>query len=224
MKCTQAKSLFSTYLDGAVTGREMRAISEHLEACPACTAEYAGLRQTQRLVAGLGRKKAPADLALKLRVALSNEARMSARLRWEGVWVRLENALNAFMLPATAGLVSALIMFGLLIGYFAVPPSVRAAAGKNDVPTLLYTPPQLAASQFDLSAIQADDSLVVETYVDENGRVQDYRILNAPHASEQLIREVDNFMIFTVFRPATAFGQPTPGRVVLSFSKVSVKG
>lgn len=222
MKCTQAKSLFSTYLDGAVTGLQMRAIGEHLEACPACAAEYAGLRQTQVLVASLGRKKAPADLALKLRVALSNEARMTARLRWEGVWVRLEDALNGFMLPATAGLVSALLMFGLLMGYLAVPPSVRAA--RNDVPTLLYTPPQLTASQFDLSAIQADDSLVVETYVDENGRVQDYRILNAPHASEQLIREVDNFMIFTVFRPATAFGQPAPGRVVLSFSKVSVKG
>jgi hypothetical protein len=223
MKCTQAKSMFSTYLDGAVTGLQMRAIGEHLEACPACAAEYAGLRQTQHLVAGLGRKKAPADLALKLRVVLSNEARKTARLRWEGVWVRLEDALNAFMLPATAGLVSAVIMFGLLIGYFAVPPSVRAAASKNDVPTLLYTPPQLAASQFTLNAVN-DESLVVETFVDENGRVQDYRILNAPHADEQLIREVDNFMIFTVFRPATAFGQPAPGRVVLSFSKVSVKG
>ncbi|HXZ26968.1 MAG TPA: anti-sigma factor [Terriglobales bacterium] len=223
MKCMQAQSLFSTYLDGAVTGREMRAIGEHLEACPACAAEYAGLQQTQRLVADLGRKKAPADLALKLRVALSSEASMSVRRRWEGLLVRLEDAVNGFLLPATAGLVSAVLMFGLLIGYFAVPPSVRAAPNKNDVPTLLYTPPQLAASQFTLNAVN-DDSLVVETFVDENGRVQDYRILNAPHASEQLVREVDNFMIFTVFRPATAFGQPAPGRVVLSFSKVSVKG
>jgi len=223
MKCMQAKSLFSTYLDGAVTGLEMRAIGEHLEACSACAAEYAGLRLTQQMVAGLGRKKAPADLALKLRVALSSKASLTARRRWESVLVRLEDAVNGFMLPATAGLVSALLMFGLLIGYFAVPPSVRAAGNKNDVPTLLYTPPQLAASQFTLNAVN-DDSLVVETFVDENGRVQDYRILNAPHASEQLVREVDNFMIFTVFRPATAFGQPAPGRVVLSFSKVSVKG
>lgn len=221
MKCTQAKSLFSTYLDGAVTGRQMRAIGEHLEACPACASDYAGLRQTQLLVSGLGRKKAPADLALKLRVALSNEASMTARRRWEGVLVRLEDALNGFMLPATAGLVSALLIFGLLIGYFAAPPAVHANA--TDVPTLLYTPPQLAASQFALNSV-SDESLVVETYVDENGRVQDYRILNAPHANEQLLREVDNFMIFTVFRPATAFGQPAPGRVVLSFSKVSVKG
>ena len=224
MKCNQAKSLFSSYLDGAITGRQMQEIARHLRDCAGCEVEYAGLRQTQHLVAGLGRKKAPADLALKLRVALSNEASVTARRRWEGLLVRLENALNGFMLPATAGLVSAMLLFGVLIGYFAVPPSVKAASSKNpDVPTLLYTPPQLAASQFNLSSIQAD-SLVVETYVDENGRVQDYRILSAPHASEELLREVDNFMIFTVFRPATAFGQPAPGRVVLSFSKVNVKG
>lgn len=223
MKCNQAKSLFSSYLDGAVTGLQMQALSQHLRECPACDAEYTGLRQTQLLVAGLGRKRAPADLALKLRVALSNEATMTVRRRFEGMLVRLDDTLNGFMLPATAGLVSALLLFGLLIGYFAVPPSVRADSSRNDVPTLLYTPPQLAASQFNLSSIPAD-SLVVETYVDENGRVQDYRILSAPRADEELMREVDNFMIFTVFRPATAFGQPTPGRVVLSFSKVNVKG
>ncbi len=224
MKCNQAKSLFSSYLDGAVTGVQMQALSQHLRECPACDAEYAGLRQTQLLVAGLGRKKAPADLALKLRVVLSNEATMTVRRRFEGVLVRLEDTLNGFMLPATAGLVSALLLFGLLIGYFAVPPSVRAdSSRRNDVPTLLYTPPQLAASQFNLSSIPAD-SLVVETYVDEKGRVEDYRILSAPHADQELLREVDNFMIFTVFRPATAFGQPAPGRVVLSFSKVNVKG
>ena len=223
MKCNQAKSLFSSYLDGAVTGRQMQEIARHLRECAGCEVEYAGLRQTQLLVAGLGRKKAPADLALKLRVALSNQASSSAWRRWEGLLVRLEDTLNGFMLPATAGLVSAMLLFGVLIGYFAVPPAVRAESNKNDVPTLLYTPPQLAASQFNLSSIQAD-SLVVETYVDENGRVQDYRILSAPHASQELLREVDNFMIFTVFRPATAFGQPAPGRVVLSFSKVNVKG
>jgi hypothetical protein len=31
-------------------------------------------------------------------------------------------------------------------------------------------------------------------------------------------------MIFTTFRPATSFGVPTSGRVVLSFSNINVKG
>jgi hypothetical protein len=35
---------------------------------------------------------------------------------------------------------------------------------------------------------------------------------------------VKNMLIFTTFRPAMSMGRPTPGRAVLSFSKISVKG
>jgi hypothetical protein len=31
-------------------------------------------------------------------------------------------------------------------------------------------------------------------------------------------------LLFTTFQPATAFGQPTSGRVILTFSKVQVRG
>jgi hypothetical protein len=33
-----------------------------------------------------------------------------------------------------------------------------------------------------------------------------------------------NALIFTQFRPATSFGMPTSGRVVISFSNISVGG
>ena len=124
------------------------------------------------------------------------------------------------MLPATAGLVTAIVFFGLLIGFFALPPSVSAS---SDVPTLLYTPPEFAGSQFSLGSVNAD-SIVVEADVDESGHVQDFRVISAPPNSDEAIREINNVMLFTVFRPATAFGQPTNGSVVLSFSKINVKG
>jgi hypothetical protein len=69
-----------------------------------------------------------------------------------------------------------------------------------------------------------DDSLVVEADIDANGRVQDYRILSAPADTQALLPQLKNMLIFTVFRPATAFGRPTSGRAVLSFSKINVKG
>lgn len=220
MNCHQAKSLFSSYLDGAVTGRQMHDIAQHLGDCTRCSADYALLRQTQNLVADLGRPVVPADLALKLRVALSKAAAETVESRWEGFLVRLQNALDAFMLPATAGLVTAIVVFGLLIGFFALPPTVSAA---NDVPTLLYTPPEWQGSQFSVGNINAD-SVVVETDVDANGHVQDFHVLSAPPGSEETIRQINNVMLFTIFRPATSFGQPAPGRVVLSFSKISVRG
>ena len=79
MKCFEAKSMFSPYLDGAVTGAEMQALSRHLEACGDCQREYVSLRQTQQLLTKVGRRKAPDDLSLKLRLAISREVAQARR-------------------------------------------------------------------------------------------------------------------------------------------------
>jgi hypothetical protein len=220
MKCSQARSLFSPYLDGVLTGHQMRDLGNHLAQCEACNQDYALLGATQRAVSSLERRQAPPDLALKLRVALSQEAARARTRSFTGLQVRLENALHAFMVPATAGVLSAVVFFGLLIGLFALPVQAN-----NDVPTMLYTPPVLAQSPFSagMEHINAD-SIVVEAYIDANGRVQDYRILSSPKEADQIKPQLENMLIFTTFRPATAFGQPTSGRAVLSFSKINVQG
>ncbi len=97
MTCSQANSLLSPYLDGAVTGKEMRALTQHMDTCAYCRQEYASLRQTQLLLSQVGRRKAPDDLALKLRLAISRESAQSRHSYFDGARVRLENAINAFM-------------------------------------------------------------------------------------------------------------------------------
>src|SRR5579862_1086410 len=222
MKCIEAKSMFSPYLDGAVTGTEMLALTRHLDSCGRCQQEYVSLRRTQQLLSQVGRRKAPADLSLKLRLAISREVAQSRRPYFQDIGIRLENALRGFMVPATAGLAAAVVIFGVLMGFFALP----LQAGNPDVPLMLNTAPQLQQSAFGtaLDSI-SDDSLVIEAYVDSNGRVQDYRVLSSPQdANKDLPSPVKNMLIFTTFRPATSMGQPTSGRAVLSFSKISVKG
>ena len=221
MTCSVAKRLMSSYLDGAVTRRQMAQMDEHLRACVECAVRFASVQRTQSLVGSLGRKPAPPDLRLKLRVALSQELANSGHSRWGRLRVRWENAFNATMVPATAGLVTTLIIFGMLIS-FLYPAQVRAA---NDVPTMLYTPAELKSTPFELSiGVANTDSLVVEAYVGPDGRVLDYRVLSAPEDAEAILPQLKNMLIFTTFNPATAFGQPTSSRVILTFSKVQVKG
>jgi hypothetical protein len=222
MNCGEVKELFSPYLDGQVSGVEMNALHRHMEECAHCAREYAAVRRTQQLLSRVGRKKAPVDLALKLRVAISQEIARTRRARYEGLLVRVENALNAFMVPATAGLVSAVLIFGMLLGFFALPSQLEA---RSDVPLMLYTAPQLEQSVFgtSLSSI-GDDSVVIEALVDANGRVQDYRILSQPEDAQAVLPEVKKILIFTTFRPALSMGRPISGRAVISFSKISVKG
>jgi Putative zinc-finger len=223
LQCPEAKELFSPYLDGAVTGTEMLALQKHMSNCAECNEEYEALRRTQQLLMNVPRPKVPADLGLNLRLAVSREAAEAKQYRFEGLMVRLENALEAFMVPATAGFVSALIIFGIAMVYFVTPASLQA---NNDVPLVMVnTAPELQPSAFGMTMDSIDaESLVIEAYVDANGRVQDYRILSDSNESKEVLPQVKRMLIFTTFRPALSMGRPTASRAVLSFSKISVKG
>ena len=227
LQCLEARRLSSPYLDGAVTGTQMLALQDHFAECGRCRRKYAALQQTQRLLTGLERPKVPADLGLQLRLAISREAAAMRRGRFEGLKVRLENAMEAFMVPATAGFLTAFILFGIAMVYFVAPSSLRA---DNDVPLVMVnTAPEMQATAFGVSIDTIDaDSLVIEAYVDANGRVQDYRVLSDPDGKKDLPPQVKSmlldFMTFTTYRPALSMGRPTPSRAVLSFSKINVRG
>lgn len=221
MKCSVAKQHLSSFADGALPPRPMARLRQHLQDCGSCGDYYSSLQRTRSLVSSLGAKPAPPDLALRLRVAISQEMANAQRSLWETLKLRWDNAFHAIMVPATAGVLATLVVFALLIGFMNPAP----VSASNDVPTTLFTPPELQSSPFELNMGNANaDALVVEAYVGSDGRVLDYRILSAPENAEAILPQLKNMLIFTSFRPATSFGQPTTGRVILSFSKVQVKG
>jgi putative zinc finger protein len=221
MKCAQTIPLLSAYLDGAVAGTQMRSIHEHLENCPQCDQEFSALMQTQQLLTKVGRRKAPADLSLKLRLAISREAARSPQSYVDILSLRLQHLLEAFMFPAMVGLAAAVVLFVIFMGFSSLP----LQASNSDVPLMLYTAPQIQESAFGMSfGTIKDDSLVIEAYVDSHGRIEDYRVLSNPDEGSDVPSEVKNMLIFTTFRPAMSMGVPTSGKAVMSFSKVSVKG
>lgn len=220
MTCAHAKSMLSAYIDGAITGKQMYALDLHLHGCGECKEEYEALGRMQAVMARMARTRVPDDLSLNIRLAISREAARRRQPVWGAFILRVENSLRAFMVPATAGVVATLIVFTLLMGFIT---PVRANI--NDVPLLISTDPELQSTGFGVSLGELnDESLVIEAYVDANGRVQDYRILSDADRLKDLPRQVKNMLIFTTFRPATWMGRPRAGTAVLSFSKISVKG
>lgn len=220
MTCVQVNSLLSAYLDGAITGRQMHALNQHLQMCAQCGEHYEHLQRTQALLAKVGRARAPQDLSLKIRLALSHEAARQRRPFMGNFALRMKNVMRAFMVPATAGVVATVVIFGVLMGFIT-----PVQANVNDVPLMIATSPELQQSGFGVTfGTINEDSLVIEAYVDANGRVEDYRILSDTDKTQDLPQQVKNMLIFTTFRPATWMGSPRPGTAILSFSKVSVKG
>lgn len=249
--CSSTRQQFSAYLDGALTGVAMQKIAAHLDSCSACTEEFSAWRRMQTALADLGPAKAPADLALRLRVALSQEQSRTPRQSLARFHVRWQNSFAPFLFRASAGFASAVLLIGsaaILIGAFASPEPVEARdepADANTSPRFLYSMvesnlPQAAIGDDGVPVIHArhlksgdlsstaatDDSanpIVVEAYVNSQGLAYDYRIISGPNDAASRA-QVENLLLFSVFEPARVFGEPVRGVAILSFSGVSVQG
>ena len=225
LNCTTARSHFSAYLDGAVSGAVMQSIAQHLETCTACTADFAQWRAMQQALAALGPAKAPADLALRLRIALSQQAsRITWQDRLELAW---QNTIAPLALQASAGLASAVLLLGtvlLLLGMASAPEQAAA----SDEPTGAATAPHFlyASAGSDMLRIPVAANaqpIIVQALVNTSGEVYDYRIVSGA-VTDAVRAQLENKLLFSKFEPATLFGEPTRGRVLLSFTGISVRG
>lgn len=212
--CAEIRSIFSSYLDDCCEPQQLKAIRFHLEDCRACRAELDRLQTIQSTLRSLPRRRVPSDLALQLRVRLSQDLHDDWVSRLQ---VRMDNALRPVVLPAAGGILTAVVFFGLIFGTNVVP-----ARTLPDVPTALATPPRLRELP-PINFNTDDDQLVMLAQVDAAGRVMSYEVISG-HISPELRHKLDRVMYFTVFDPATTFGLPTDGKVLLSLSRITVRG
>ena len=223
LKCGAVQNSFSEYLDGAISGREMQAVALHMDRCAECAEEFAAWREMQALLGGLGPAKAPDDLGLRLRVAVSQAS--SRRQNWiDLLTTRWENTVRPMVLQVSAGVAAAVVLIGgvgLLLGMVAAPEPVMA----NDEPLGAITVPHYMYSSGPTTEITTaeDMTIVVAAQVNEKGQVYDYQVLSGP-VDESVRTELRNRLVAEVFEPATVFGLPSKGRVIQTFAGVSVRG
>jgi hypothetical protein len=221
--CKSVQASFSEYLDGAVGGHQMLAIATHLRACAACATEFANLRQMQRSLASLRSLKAPADLGLKLRVAISQQKARQSRTWADRFSVQWENAVRPMLIQVSAGFAGTIVLIGtvaMLVGMVAAPEAVMA----HDVPLGAMTAPRYLYSAASQRAIVADHdtTIVVDASINARGQVYDYKILSGPESPE-VQKQLEEQLLLSVFTPGTVFGSPVRGHAILTFAGISVR-
>lgn len=205
----------------------LRSLRFHLAYCESCRTELEEWQRLQSDLRSLPRRRVPPDQALRLRVRVSQQSHRNVLVR---LWVRLQNALQPVLLPASGGVLVAMICFGLLMGSEVVP-----ANNIPDVPLRLVTPPRPSQGAIpspwrELQELRPIDfsnagdlPLAVVYQIDAEGRVVGYQVLSG-QSSPELIHRLDRMIYFSVFQPATMFGMPTDGQVVLSLRRITVRG
>jgi hypothetical protein len=130
------------------------------------------------------------------------------------LWV--ENLMRPLAIPLAGGLVSAMLLFSMLMPTFAFQRNLS-----NDVQVALFTEPAVKAQNpFALP----DEDIVIEVTIDGQGRVIDYAVTQGPSLlkNHELRRAIENKLLFMEFTPATAFGAPRFGKMYLSFNRTLV--
>src|SRR6202795_4344259 len=237
MECGKVKSLLPGYLDGALNvdaGSETHVmIGRHLELCGECREDLQSYHALSSLMSRVQRPVPPADLSLRIRVAaaqrLANQPWLhyARRFRTRAELV-LENILEPLAIPATGGFTVAFIVFVLVCQLLGLGEPLHAVT--NDSPTNLLQPARLEAlAPFPITGLEESGhsgphALLVEATVNSQGEAVSYRILAGPD-TDTVRRQLDLVLLFSRFRPEMSFGRFTSGgRVVLSFSDISIRG
>jgi hypothetical protein len=230
MNCRDAERRLAGYLDGAINSRDHARVREHLDSCGGCREQ---LESYRRLAISLARVEAvapPADLAARIRVDASHPQSFAPVLTraWARAAIVFHNLLQPMAIPAAGGVLTALVVFVLVVQNILVGVPLGGVA-PNDLPLNLVQPARLESlAPFPAPGVierngQAG-ALLLEATLNAQGQVVSYQILSGPN--DTLVQhQLDQILLFSRFRPELNFGRPADGgRVLLSFSEVRVHG
>ncbi|MGI4829315.1 MAG: anti-sigma factor family protein [Janthinobacterium lividum] len=221
--CADARERFSSYLDGQLDGKSMAALASHLEACTTCKVEFQAWRSMQATLAELGPADVPDVLQSQLRDTLAGELErgtyLSPMQRFFGVWQRSLWPAGLRLSAGFAGALLLVVSLSWLVGSVAPVQANDDRLANLNAPRYLYsmTPPRPIASEGGYIAV------LVDARVNARGRVYDYDLIQGPSDPTTRLR-IESNLLGSIFKPATLFGVPVPGHVMMTYTAVSVRG
>jgi hypothetical protein len=229
--CASVNRKLPGYAEGILAREDHVRVREHLARCTQCTDMLGRYELLAATVGHVEPAAPPVDLALRIRLAaakLRDEASLAQRI-YARCWLFFRNILQPLAVPATGGLLSAVLTFVMVTQSLVVGDPFGAVP--HDLPLNFIQPARVESlAPFPVSGIAPEQGaagvhvVVVEADVNARGDVLSYQILSGVD-TPALRKQLDQLLMFSSFTPQMSFGRPTSGgRVLLSFSEVRVKG
>jgi anti-sigma factor (TIGR02949 family) len=228
MSCDNVQERVSSFLDRELPVVERENVLAHIGSCRDCSAYLDAQQEVRTTLRSLKQTPVPADLTAKLRVAASHDrqrklARATLSSRWRQIQDRLQLALDNMMrplaLPFAGGLVSSMMIFGLLVPSLTFHHAFadQALFTYPDGEVVMMTPNGMYSSvpeSENAPRIQRPDlappetANVVDLDVDINGRVSSWSLVQG-----ELTPDLVTIILIGHFNPATNMGVPIASKV-----------
>ncbi len=223
MHCGWIKDRLVAYQNGELGDFAHAAVRLHLRWCGDCFEEYEFISSVSSPLRALTPPTPPRNLNTQIRAALSVELAHGNRWHWQLARLRaaLRESFRPMAIRALGGALSALILFG------AVMPDLWSVRGLavDDIPVTYFAQRLVSAPTLQAAGPYAmPPNTTVLVYVDMRGGAYKFDLPEEQNTDHKLRAEIAKALLFAEFEPATVFGQPVAGRVVLTFTSCTVKG
>lgn len=231
MSCDNVQELISLLLDRKLPDGERENVLAHTACCRTCGAHLESMQAMRGALRNLGQPAMPPALSAKLRVLASHEharqfagRNISARVDHWYTRVRLafDNMMRPLAVPFTGGILSAMVVFSLLVPNLSFPHNYSDGPSTIDFTfpdgkvvgatdhTLGPNEPETRLEP--VSAIILPGEKAVDLVIDDTGQVRDYSVIRG-----DLTPDMINVILLSRFTPATYSGQPTWGSIRVVF-------
>jgi hypothetical protein len=232
MSCENVQERISLLLDCNLPAGEREYVLAHLDACRKCGDRFESMQYMRASLRDMARPCVPAALSTKLRVLASHECArrvarksLSTRVAHWATATRLafDNMMRPFAVPVTGGVVSAFVMFSLLVPSLSFPHNhsyepplsgLTADVQWGDPDGEIVGATANTARLEPGSALIYGNEVSLTLLIDERGHVQDYYL-----SGGELTDEMKSLILLSQFTPATVSGQPTWGLKQVVFSR-----
>jgi hypothetical protein len=222
LNCKSVRSTLWDYAAGTLDEIDSGMVTEHLGECAECRLHRAEVRSLRTGLNHLPKMSVSPLLGTRLRVVASRERSRQALRRnltaritdlRSRAKLMFDNLLRPIAVPAVGGMLASFLCIGVIVGTLHVHP-----VWDNDIPFGVYT----AVMIDDVSPFPLDGhDVMVQLTVDKDGKVSDFEVPQGATSPEEL-RDIGNLVLFGSFVPATAFGQPVTGKILVTISHVNI--
>lgn len=224
LSCKSVRSTLWDFAAGTLGESDQLTVETHLGECRECRLHRAEVRSLHTGLKSLPQKSVSPLLRTRLRVIASRERSrqalrrdLAARIAELRARARLvfDNLLRPIAVPAAGGMLASFLCFGAIVDTLQYRPEWQ-----NDIPVGLYT--QVAIDDVSPFSVNGND-VMVQLTIDKNGAVSDFEVPQGTETPEQL-REIGNLVLYSSFTPATAFGQPVTGKILVNIHHINIRG
>jgi hypothetical protein len=223
--CKSVRRSMWDYVAGSLDEVDRHGVRYHVQDCRDCELHRQEVRSLRSGLKSLPPLHAPAMLNTRLRVIASRERSRRLVRRDFQTWLSeqksrarlfFDNLLRPFAVPAAGGILASFLCFGVIVDTLHIVPEWQ-----KDLPMGISTEVHFEElSPF----INGRQDVLVQLSVDSRGRVTDYELLHAEHASPEEIQEIGNLVLYSTFTPAVRSGWPVSSKRIVFMSHINVRG